>query len=112
MRTLQSQDKMERMTEYMHDMTAKTEQETVSMRIVTYVTLFFLPGTFVCTMMSTDIFQFPTNALQFQSRALCFFFYLTVPIMVTTFIASGFVQLWEGEKTKSRRYRLEMARQP
>jgi len=42
-----SADNMEKMTAYMQRIAAKTEQETVSMRIVTYVTLFFLPGTFV-----------------------------------------------------------------
>ena len=38
---------MEQMTSRMEDIALKTEEETVSMRIVTYVTLFFLPGTFV-----------------------------------------------------------------
>ena len=42
-----SVDKMEKMTAHMQRVAANTEQETVSMRIVTYVTLFFLPGTFV-----------------------------------------------------------------
>lgn len=31
----------------MHILTQKTTQETVSMRIITLVTLFFLPGTFI-----------------------------------------------------------------
>jgi hypothetical protein len=39
--------KMEQMTSRMEDIALKTEEETVSMRIVTYVTLVFLPGTFV-----------------------------------------------------------------
>ena len=38
---------MEKMTSHMQRIAEKTEQETVSMRIVTYLTLFFLPGTFV-----------------------------------------------------------------
>jgi len=38
---------MEQMTSRMEEIALKTEEETVSMRIVTYVTLFFLPGTFV-----------------------------------------------------------------
>jgi hypothetical protein len=38
---------MEMMTKDMHILTQKTTQETVSMRIITLVTLFFLPGTFI-----------------------------------------------------------------
>ncbi|KAL8713930.1 MAG: hypothetical protein Q9220_002076 [cf. Caloplaca sp. 1 TL-2023] len=52
------------MTEDMNDIARKTKIETVSMKAITVVTLFFLPGTFisVClllvhTLMSTDIFQ-------------------------------------------------------
>lgn len=43
----QSAVKMEVMTERMHEIAIKTKQETVSMRIITLVTLFFLPGTFI-----------------------------------------------------------------
>lgn len=43
----QSAGKMEVMTERMHDIAIKTKQETISMRIITLVTLFFLPGTFI-----------------------------------------------------------------
>jgi len=42
-----STKKMEEMTESMHQIAVKTKQETVSMRIITLVTLFFLPGTFI-----------------------------------------------------------------
>lgn len=42
-----STSKMEALTEKMHEIAAKTQTETVSMRIITVVTLFFLPGTFI-----------------------------------------------------------------
>ena len=42
-----SQEKMEQLTSYMSILAEKTQQETVSMRIITLVTLFFLPGTFI-----------------------------------------------------------------
>lgn len=42
-----SADKMETITGSMHEIARKTNQETVSMRVITSVTLFFLPGTFV-----------------------------------------------------------------
>src|SRR5438034_312840 len=42
-----SADRMEKITEEMRSIAKKTERETVSMRIVTLVTLIFLPGTFI-----------------------------------------------------------------
>jgi Mg2+ and Co2+ transporter CorA len=38
---------METMTLKMQDLAMKTKQETVSMRVITTVTLFFLPATFI-----------------------------------------------------------------
>ena len=35
------------MTDEMNDIARKTQTETVSMKIITLVTLFFLPGTFI-----------------------------------------------------------------
>ena len=35
------------MTEDMNDIARKTKIETVSMKVITVVTLFFLPGTFI-----------------------------------------------------------------
>ena len=37
----------ETMTLDMHEIAKKTKLETISMRIITLVTLFFLPGTFI-----------------------------------------------------------------
>ncbi len=47
MKAQQSAESMEFMTRDMHVIAQKTKQETVSMRIITLVTLFFLPGTFI-----------------------------------------------------------------
>ena len=38
---------MEKLTQEMNELALKTTRETVSMRIITLVTLFFLPGTFI-----------------------------------------------------------------
>ena len=38
---------MEVLTDKMHKLTEKTTRETVSMKIITLVTLFYLPGTFI-----------------------------------------------------------------
>jgi hypothetical protein len=42
-----STERMELVTDSMHEIAKKTKQETVSMKIITLVTLFFLPGTFI-----------------------------------------------------------------
>jgi hypothetical protein len=48
---------MELMTKDMHIIALKTKSETVSMRIITLVTLFFLPGTFISVSISaTNLF--------------------------------------------------------
>jgi Mg2+ and Co2+ transporter CorA len=39
--------RMELITADMHEIAQKTQRETVSMRVITLVTLFFLPGTFI-----------------------------------------------------------------
>ena len=45
--TQQSTINMEIITRDMQEIARKTKQETVSMRIITFVTLCFLPGTFI-----------------------------------------------------------------
>ncbi|KAI1460310.1 hypothetical protein F4805DRAFT_417185 [Annulohypoxylon moriforme] len=42
-----SSDRMESMTQKMHGIAIRTEQETVSMHVITIFTLIFLPGTFI-----------------------------------------------------------------
>lgn len=70
MRSQQSTENMEVMTKDMHIIAQKTKQETVSMRIITLVTLFFLPGTFISV--SQRSFQFRTvikvNRLRVTTR--------------------------------------------
>lgn len=80
--------KMENMTRQMHKIAVKTEQETVSMRIITLVTLFFLPGTFISTLMSTDIVRFPSNQMAFSSAATKTYVAITLPVMFLTFLSA------------------------
>jgi hypothetical protein len=60
-----STENMEIMTRDMHEIAQKTKQETVSMRIITLVTLFFLPGTFISVSICTSIVI--CNDIDFQS---------------------------------------------
>lgn len=39
---------MERVTDSMHDIALTTEKDTSSMHVITFLTLIFLPGAFVC----------------------------------------------------------------
>lgn len=115
-----SADNMEKMTAHMHGIAAKTEQETVSMKVVTYVTLFFLPGTFVSvrncrshtdgptadmfspqTLMSTDIIKYSLDnngalTRQFSFGCLKIYLYVTLPMMAATFFASWLFRVYEN----------------
>ncbi|CZR52484.1 uncharacterized protein PAC_02361 [Phialocephala subalpina] len=105
---------MQNMTEEMKELTQKTKQETESMRIITLVTLFFLPGTFIWTIMSSDILQHSkideTNKFEedYSSEALKRYVEITVPLMAITSTAWYFVYLWvdkrEDVKALKRRF--------
>merc|ERR1711939_1159859 len=82
-----SAQNMEVMTREMHVLARKTTQETVSMRIITLVTLFFLPGTFISTLMSTDIVRFDHSKEMFSMAALKLFLAISLPMMFLTFVA-------------------------
>lgn len=97
-----SAEKMEALTEQMNDIAIKTERETVSMRIVTIVTLFFLPGTFVSTLMSTSVFQFNSGTKLVESKALHLFLALCLPLMALTFVSAWMYFKLENKKDKSR----------
>jgi len=93
-----SAEKMQVVTDSMHDIAKKTKQETVSMKIITLVTLFFLPGTFISTIMSTDILQFTNNREDFSPRALQIYLGVTIPFMVLTFAAWRILYLWTKKR--------------
>ncbi len=93
-----SAKRMEGMTKQMQEMAIKTTLETVLMRIITVVTVFFLPATFVSTLMSTDVVKFQTWDSNITSGstsmgALKLFLCLSLSLMVATF-AAGFGLLW------------------
>ncbi|KAL8938634.1 MAG: hypothetical protein Q9211_003118 [Gyalolechia sp. 1 TL-2023] len=95
-----STQKMEFMTNEMSEIARKTKTETVSMKIITLVTLFFLPGTFIATLMSTDIVHWANNKRRYESGALQAYLAICLPFMVITFIVWAVFQ-WR-EKRKER----------
>ncbi|KAL9049726.1 MAG: hypothetical protein Q9162_007051 [Coniocarpon cinnabarinum] len=90
---------MEEMSEVMFHIARRTERETVVMRIITVVTLFFLPATFICTFLSTDIIKYPDSNVGgnqsgvFSLDALELFFKLCLPLMAATLALS-----WIGHR--------------
>ncbi|KAF2204801.1 hypothetical protein GQ43DRAFT_428635 [Delitschia confertaspora ATCC 74209] len=99
LRAQRSADNMESMTNSMHEIAQKTKQETVSMRVITLVTLFFLPGTFIATFMSTDIIHFNTNNTQnFQMNGFKLYLEICIPLMFLTFLAWYAFHWWVNKK--------------
>lgn len=103
LQTQVSADQMNRLTEEMHHGALKTRQEAVSMRVITLVTLFFLPGTFIAvsnllnysylgtdsrkTFLSTDVVGFDQGSRPSQINGLSLYFALVLPLTVLTFCA-------------------------
>lgn len=96
----------------MEDISKKTNLETVSMRIITLVTLFFLPGTFISTLMSTPIVTFApgspsTSDGDISAGALSFFCAVSVPLMLATFGLWLCLYWWEARKEVYKRSRMD-----
>ncbi|KAK5713543.1 hypothetical protein LTR15_011243 [Elasticomyces elasticus] len=78
--------------ENMELLAQKTKLEAVSMRIITLVTLFFLPGTFISTLMSTPIVSFApgsssTSDSNISTGALGFYVAVSLPLVILTFLS-------------------------
>jgi hypothetical protein len=97
----------------MHAIAKKTEQETVSMRVITSVTLFFLPATFIAvcgipvaieslelsgqqTFMSTDILNFEDGGQDLQIKGLRLYLAIALPLTALTFFA--WYMIYRGAK--------------
>ncbi|CAD6583127.1 MAG: hypothetical protein ASARMPRED_001238 [Alectoria sarmentosa] len=89
-----STQEMKHMTREMKHIARRTKTETVSMKIITVVTLFFLPGTFISTLMSTEIVQWPEGKKVYQQDALNTWLYLSLPFMAVTLGLWGALHLY------------------
>ncbi|KAK7953296.1 hypothetical protein PG996_014187 [Apiospora saccharicola] len=87
-------------------------QETIAMRVITVVTLLYLPPTFVSTLFSTDIVKYqgddgPSGAEMFSWMALQRWLQVSLPLMLVTVLAT-FGWVWfDGLKVKAKAKRLE-----
>ncbi|KAF2672997.1 hypothetical protein BT63DRAFT_421197 [Microthyrium microscopicum] len=98
---------MKYMAQQMSDVSFRTEQETIFMRIITVVTLLFLPSTFISSLMSTDIVQWPSDSGKprrvFVPQALGTFFAISAPITFITFPLSYVSHCIEQRRLQQRR---------
>ncbi|KAH7157257.1 hypothetical protein B0J13DRAFT_435115 [Dactylonectria estremocensis] len=89
----------------MQEIANKTEKETESMHIITFVTLAFLPGTFVATFFQSGLFQWKEDghnmrdSLKFNWIAFSFFAAICFPLMAVIF---GMWWLWLRRRNRVR----------
>lgn len=119
------------MTIDMHVIAQKTKVETVSMRIITWVTLFFLPGTFISvrvssrlierqlkcfqTLMSTPIVHFNKTNPDFSIKnigfgALKLYLAASLPLVLITLLAWWAMRVREKRSEKMEARKIENER--
>lgn len=79
--------KQEALASSMWAFSENSQKETIAMRIITVVTLVYLPPTFVCTFFGTDVIKYQDDGhgqVHFSTEALVSFFYVTIPLWVIT----------------------------
>ncbi|KAI4707261.1 hypothetical protein J4E89_008201 [Alternaria sp. Ai002NY15] len=69
------------------DTATKTRQEATSMKVITSVTLFFLPATFIATFMSTNIVSYENGNSNIETGGLKTYLAITLPLTALTFLA-------------------------
>ncbi|KAL8769015.1 MAG: hypothetical protein Q9209_004932 [Squamulea sp. 1 TL-2023] len=102
-----SNKNMEKVTHEMSRIARKTKTETVSMKIITLVTLFFLPGTFIATLMSTDIIHWNNGKKNYQPGAMHVYLAVCLPFMAATFIFWAAFQCHERRKERHQNEKAE-----
>ncbi|OBT72284.1 hypothetical protein VF21_07970 [Pseudogymnoascus sp. 05NY08] len=112
----QGAEKMEQLTISMHQMGDLSRKEAVAMRIITVVTLIYLPATFVSTLFSTDIVKYQDQSsggttdslgnayVSFSSLALSRWFEITLPLTAIT-LGLGY---WAFKMAEKKRKGFEM----
>lgn len=97
----------------------KTGLDAVAMKVITVITLVYLPMTFVSTFFSTDVVKYQpddssgpstsgagsdmaTSREQLSTLALKRFFAISIPLMVVTFLCALGWYRWETHRIKKR----------
>ncbi|KXH26373.1 hypothetical protein CNYM01_05261 [Colletotrichum nymphaeae SA-01] len=88
-----------KLTASMYDQADRSAMEAIAMRIVTVVTLFYLPATFSSTFFSTDVVKYQ-GGVKFSGVAFARFLQVTIPLMFVTFLFAGGWFWWEWQKRR------------
>lgn len=93
--------KQEALASSMWEFSNTSQRETIAMRIITVITLLYLPPTFVCTFFGTDVIKYQDEGhgeVYFSIEALKSFFYVTVPLWCITIAVVYFLNKKEARK--------------
>ncbi|KZL78222.1 hypothetical protein CT0861_07799 [Colletotrichum tofieldiae] len=95
-----------KLTATMYEQADRSAVEAIAVRIVTIVTLIYLPATFSSTFFSTDVVKYQDGEM-FSKIALERFLEVTLPLMFLTFASAGlwFWIEWRRRAQNSRRIR-------
>ncbi|OCK89415.1 uncharacterized protein K441DRAFT_644795 [Cenococcum geophilum 1.58] len=101
---LQSQatESMEDLTRKMHNIGIMAQKEAVAMRIITVVTLIFLPATFVSTFFSTDVVKYQNQNSRtgsFSKIAMVRWLEVALPLTVVT-LSVGYIWFIRADKNR------------
>ncbi|KAI1260870.1 hypothetical protein F5Y18DRAFT_244679 [Xylariaceae sp. FL1019] len=81
------------------------EKEAILVRIITIVTLIYLPATFVSTFFSTDVIKYQNTKSQggnFSRLALIRWLQITLPLTFLTLLVAYFLRRWAERRAESR----------
>ncbi|KAK7914324.1 hypothetical protein PG985_012027 [Apiospora marii] len=104
---IQNALKQESVAASMWEFSERGQKEAIAMRIITVITLLYLPPTFVSTFFSTDVVKYQDGGkgkVYFSQDALNSFLYVTIPLWVLTLVIVVLYYRWEARR-KSRRPR-------
>ncbi|KAI8958702.1 hypothetical protein F5Y11DRAFT_359799 [Daldinia sp. FL1419] len=92
----------------MEDIAVRTEQETLSMHVITIFTLIFLPGTFIATLFSSGVFHWDDDGTLgsdwvIRQNALKLFFSVSIPMMAIILICWSLLFVYMRRKRQQRR---------
>ena len=83
--------------ERMHRLNKNMERETIVVRIITVVTLMYLPATFVSTLFSTDIVKYQDDNYpqgKFSNTAMNRWLEVTLPLTCATLLIAWAAKKW------------------
>ncbi|KAK0713615.1 hypothetical protein B0T26DRAFT_753708 [Lasiosphaeria miniovina] len=91
----------EESAERMHRLNKNMEEETIVVRIITLVTLIYLPATFVSTFFSTDIIKYQDDQYpngRFSNTAMYRWLQVTLPLTFLTLLAAWVGKMYASKK--------------